>query len=159
MGRELVMLLVGELYRTGHFAEAKRIITTYLEDPKDMESSMQRLAAEQAKRGDAASAFATVEELEDRAARDGARLAIAEVYCKAGRREPAKRLTDSVFRRVQKQPVAGREKQAERLAALYGMLRAEAELRALLAPIEDPLLRASCLTKATRGYADQASIP
>ena len=153
MGRELVLLLVSELVRTGYFEEAKKT-TALLEDPEDVRSGLGKVAAQQARRGDMAAALKTVAEFEDAQARNAARLGIAEVLGEAGKSDAARKVADFVLRGMEKEIDKELERTYQRLAYLYGTLRCQPQLEQLIAQANTPLLKADCIWHAIKGFAD-----
>jgi tetratricopeptide (TPR) repeat protein len=157
MGRELIALLASELVRTGYDEEAKRVVSL-LKEPEDFRRTMRGLAMGQARRGDITAALKTVEALEDRQAKNAARLGISRVLCDTGGLETASELADLVMRDLN-----GRQEIDENLARdlkslaqLYGRLCCRSQLEQLINRANTPLLKTDCLLRAITGFADAA---
>lgn len=154
MGRELLLILVEELVRTGHFDEAKQTMQL-LEQKSDRDRGMRALAIEQSARGDITAALKTVDELNDPQARNAARLGIAEVVAKTGNVKTAKKLADYVKAGMPAELNAAEERTYQELSGLYGRLGCRTEIEQMINQAKTPLLKVNCLSKAFAGYADR----
>ncbi|MDA1016966.1 MAG: hypothetical protein O3A00_21225 [Planctomycetota bacterium] len=156
LGKELVELLVQELYLTQHFDEAKRT-TRFLEKTEDLQHCLQMIAVEQAKRGDFPAAYQSFDEITDLTERDLARLGIARALWVAGKADIARKHVDSVHRRT-RQSDADCDKQCRQMAMLYGLFRSRADIEGLLVRTKKPLERASRIVNAIQGYVESETV-
>jgi len=157
-GRELVQVLIGELYCTKHFEEAKRT-TRFLEKAKDVQSSLRHIAVEQAKQGDTDAADRTIEEISDGQERQMARLGIVQVLWKSGKQKTARTLVDSAYRDAKDETKSPSDAQYQRLAYVYGLLTSTTAIKQILTEANAPDQKAYRLMNAIQGFAESRAAP
>lgn len=152
-GRELVQVVIRELYENGNYSEARRI-TKFLDDPDDVQRALRYIAVHQAEQGDVKAALDAISQIENRLHRYSALVSIARVHWKNGDTDKAWAIANSVYDRRSELEDADAERFVQGLASLFGLLHSQNEIETLVAEVPDPDIRAKLILSAMTGYAD-----
>ena len=156
-GRELVMLLSGELIDTAHFKEAKRI-RKYLDNEPDRNAVMQRVVVAQANQGNLKDALATIDEIKDDSTKALARLGLAGTLWKKGKSEMATEIAMSEYKTLKNAKRTEKlDKQYQSLANILSVMRRIEEIDEILSQSRNLQQKSNELMNVFIGFAD--SIP